>query len=161
MGILDKLRPQSKSTHPDPDIRIEAIHELDPADAAALSAFAKDDTDPRVRRVAVARIGEAAVLADIVRNETDGSVRDHALTQLVEQASKHTPATAIAAVTALASLARDRELVQVAKAPGPDEVRRAAIAAVRDEKSLGSIARHEPARVHHLPHAPRTGGPVR
>ena len=30
MGILDKLRPQSKSTHPDPNIRIEAIHELDP-----------------------------------------------------------------------------------------------------------------------------------
>src|SRR6478752_7456958 len=131
MGILDKLRPQSKSTHPDPDIRIEAIHELDSDDIASLNAFAKDDTDARVRRVAVARIGDASVLADVVRNETEGSVRDHALTQLVEQASKHDPATAMTAVAALASLGRDRELVQVAKAPGPDEVRRAAIAAVR------------------------------
>src|SRR5262245_29115060 len=142
MGILDKLRPQSKSTHPDPNIRIEAIHELDPADVPSLHALAKDDADARVRRVAVARIGDASVLADIVRNESEGSVRDHALGQLVEQASKHDVSTAMTAVGALASLGRERELVTVAKAAGPDEVRRAAIAAIRDEKSLGSVARH-------------------
>ena len=142
MGILDKLRPQSKSTHPDPNIRIEAIHELEPDDIASLNAFAKDDTDARVRRVAVARIGDASVLADIVRNESEGSVRDHALGRLVEQASKHDAAAAMTAVAALASLGRERELATVAKAAGPDEVRRAAIAAVRDEKSLGSISRH-------------------
>lgn len=142
MGILDKLRPQSKSTHPDPNIRIEAIHELDPADLESLNAFAKDDADARVRRVAVARIGDASVLADIVRNESEGSVRDHALGQLIEQASKHDAAAAMTAVAALASLGRERELATVAKAAGPDDVRRAAIAAVRDQKSLGSIARH-------------------
>ena len=142
MGILDKLRPQSKSTHPDPNIRIEAIHELDPQDVESLNAFATDDTDARVRRVAVARIGDASVLAGIVRNESDGSVRDHALGQLVEQASKHDAAVATTAVAALASLGRERELATVAKATGPDDVRRAAIAAVRDERSLGSIARH-------------------
>jgi hypothetical protein len=142
MGILDKLRPQSKSTHPDPNIRIEAIHELDPADVESLSSFAKDDADARVRRVAVARIGDASVLADIVRNESEGSVRDHALGQLIEQASKHDAATAMTAVAALASLGRERELATVAKAAGPDEVRRAAIAGVREQKSLGSIARH-------------------
>jgi hypothetical protein len=142
MGILDKLRPQSKSTHPDPNIRIEAIHELDPADIESLNAFAKDDTDARVRRVAVARIGDASVLADIVRNESEGSVRDHALGQLVEQASKHDASVAMIAVAALSSLGRERELATVAKAAGPDDVRRAAIAGVRDEKSLGSIARH-------------------
>jgi hypothetical protein len=142
MGILDKLRPQSKSTHPDPNIRIEAIHELDPADLESLNAFAKDDADARVRRVAVARIGEPSVLADIVRNESEGSVRDHALGQLVEQATKHDPAVAMTAVAALASLGRERELVSVAKSAGPDEVRRAAIAAIRDQKSLGSVARH-------------------
>ena len=142
MGILDKLRPQSKSTHPDPNIRIEAIHELDPADLESLNAFAKDDADARVRRVAVARIGDASVLADIVRNESEGSVRDHALGQLVEQAGKQDAAAAMTAVAALASLGRERELALVAKAAGPEEVRRAAIAAIRDEKSLGSVARH-------------------
>ena len=142
MGILDKLRPQSKSTHPDPNIRIEAIHELDPEDRESLNAFAKDDTDARVRRVAVARIGDASVLADIVRNESEGSVREHALGQLIDQASKHDAAAAMIAVAALASLGRERELATVAKAAGPEEVRRAAIAALRDQKSLGSIARH-------------------
>lgn len=142
MGILDKLRPQSKSTHPDPNIRIEAIHELDPGDLESLNAFAKDDADARVRRVAVARIGDASVLADIVRNESEGSVREHALGQLVEQAGKHDVAAAMTAVAALASLGRERELAIVAKAAGPEEVRRAAIAAIRDEKSLGSVARH-------------------
>ena len=142
MGILDKLRPQSKSTHPDPNIRIEAIHELDPADLESLNAFAKDDADARVRRVAVARIGDASVLADIVRNESEGSVRDHALGQLVEQAGKQDAAAAMTAVAALASLGRERELATVAKTAGPEEVRRAAIAAIRDEKSLGSVARH-------------------
>ena len=142
MGILDKLRPQSKATHPDPNIRIAAIHELDPGDVESLSAFAKDDSDARVRRVAVARIGDAAVLADIVRNESEGSVRDHALGQLIEQAQKHDAAAAMPAVAALASLGRERELATVAKAAGPDEVRRAAIAGVRDQRSLGSIARH-------------------
>ena len=142
MGILDKLRPQSKSTHPDPNIRIEAIHELDPADLESLNAFAKDDADARVRRVAVARIGDASVLADIVRNESEGSVRDHALGQLVEQAGKHDVASAMTAVEALASLGRERELTTVAKTAGPEEVRRAAIAAMRDERSLGGVARH-------------------
>ena len=142
MGILDKLRPQSKLTHPDPNIRIEAIHELDPSDLDSLNAFAKDDADARVRRVAVARIGDASVLADIVRNESEGSVRDHALGQLVEQAQKHDATASMTAVAALASLGRERELAIVAKSAGPDEPRRAAIAGLRDEKALGSIARH-------------------
>jgi hypothetical protein len=142
MGILDKLRPQSKSTHPDPNIRIEAIHELDPADLDALNAFAKDDADARVRRVAVARIGDASVLAEIVRNESEGSVRDHALGQLVEHAGKQDGSAGMTAVAALASLGRERELATVAKGAGPEEVRRAAIAAIRDERLLGSIARH-------------------
>ena len=51
-----------------------------------------------------------------------------------------TPRVATPAVAALASLGRERELATVAKAAGPDAVRRAAIAAVRDEKALGSIA---------------------
>ena len=84
-----------------------------------------------------------SVLADIVRNESEGSVRDHALGQLVEQASKHDAAVAMTAVAALASLGRERELATVAKAAGPEEVRRAAIAGgARRESRSGSIARH-------------------
>jgi len=142
MGILDKLRPQSKSTHPDPNIRIEAVHETEVSDLAALSGFAKDDDDARVRRAAVSRIADTAVLAEIARNESDAGVRDLAVSQLLDQATKHDAGVASPAVAALASLGRERELVTVAKAAGPDAVRRAAIAAVREQKSLGSIARH-------------------
>ena len=43
MGILDRLRPQSKSTHPDPVIRIEAVHETDAAELASPSGLAQAD----------------------------------------------------------------------------------------------------------------------
>ncbi len=143
MGILDKLRPQSKSTHPDPNIRIEAIHELDPADIESLNAFAKDDTDARVRRVAVARIGDASVLADIVRNESEGSVRDHALGQLVEQASKHDAGGGDDRGGG-AGVARPRARAGARWPRRPVRMKCAARRSprVRDEKSLGSIARH-------------------
>lgn len=147
MGILDKLRPQSKHTHTDPNIRIEAVHETDSADQATLVGLAKDDTDSRVRRAAVSRLTDASALADIARNESDPGVRDLALAQLVERAGKHDEAQAGPAVAALVSLGRDRELGQIAKAAGPEAIRRTAVEAIRDQKVLGSVARHaaEPA----------------
>jgi len=142
MGILDKLRPQSKHTHADPNIRIEAVHETDPAEQSALASFAKDDPDARVRRAAIARLTDTEALADIARNESDASVRDHALAQLVERASKHDAAQAAPAVAALVALGRERELGQLAKAAGPEALRRQAVEALRDQKVLGSVARH-------------------
>lgn len=142
MGILDKLRPQSRSTHPDPGIRLEAVHETDMDDQASLAAFAKDDGDARVRRAAVQRLSDAAVLADIVRNEADASVKDAALAQLAERAAKHEPAHAGPALAALVALGRLRELAQVAKSAGPESLRRQAVDALADAKLLGSIARH-------------------
>lgn len=142
MGILDKLRPQSKATHADPAIRIEALHDIDPADQPAVAAFAKDDPDARVRRAAIARVTEPGTLADIVRNESEASLRDLALSQLVERAGKHDVAQAEPALQALVTLGRDRELGQVAKSAGPEALRRAAVSAVRDVRVLGSVARH-------------------
>jgi hypothetical protein len=142
MGILDKLRPQSKATHADPAIRIEALHDLDPADQPAVAAFAKDDPDTRVRRAAIARVSEPGTLADIVRNESEASLRDLALSQLVDRAGKHDEAQAEPALQALVTLGRDRELGQLAKSAGPEALRRAAVSAVRDVRVLGSVARH-------------------
>jgi hypothetical protein len=142
MGILDKLRPQSKHTHPDPTIRLEAVHEVDADDQAALAAFAKDDADARVRRGAVGRLTDAAALADIVRNEPDGSIKEAAVAQLADRASKHEPSQAGPALAALAALGRTRELAQIAKSAGPDALRRQAVDALDDQKLLGSVARH-------------------
>lgn len=142
MGILDKLRPPSKHTHTDPNIRIEAVHEMTADDQATLAALAKDDPDARVRRTAVARLTESASLADIVRNEADEGVREYALAQLVERAGKHDADQASPALTALIALGRDRELGQVAKAAGPEALRRQAVESIGDSKVLGSVARH-------------------
>ncbi len=142
MGILDRLRPQSKHTHPDPTVRIEAVHEADAADHATLSAFAKDDQDVRVRRAAISRLADAATLADVARNESDASLREHAVAQLAERAARHDEAVAGPAVAALIALGRERDLAVVAKGPGPEGVRRQAVSALRDQKILASVARH-------------------
>ena len=118
------------------------MHETDPAEQSALASFAKDDPDARVRRAAIARLTDTGALADIARNESDGGVRDHALAQLVERASKHDAAQATPAVSALIALGRERELGQLAKAAGPESIRRQAVEALRDQKVLGSVARH-------------------
>ncbi len=143
MGILEKLRSQPKHKHSDPSVRVEGVHEIDhESDGDLIVSLAKDDPDARVSRAAVSRLHDAAVLADIARNESDTGVRDHAVSQLVERALRHDEGVALAAVSALVSLGRDRELTTVAKATGPESVRRAALAGVRDEKGLGSIARN-------------------
>jgi hypothetical protein len=142
MGILDKLRPQSKASHPDPQLRLEAVHETSLDDQVALSVFAKDDADPRVRRAALVRLTDVAALADIVRNESDSGVRDAALAQLVERGGKHEEAHAAPAVAALTALGRSKELTLLAKSPGPEELRRQAVEAIGDERLLGSVARH-------------------
>ena len=142
MGILDKLRPQSKATHTDPTVRLEALHETSTDDTATLSAFAKDDPDPRIRRAAIARLTDASVLADIVRNEPDEGLKDAAVAQLVERAAKHEDAQAAPAVSALITLGRSRELAQLAKSAGPEHLRRQAVESIADARLLGSIARH-------------------
>jgi Domain of Unknown Function (DUF349) len=143
MGILEKLRSQPKHKHSDPSVRVEGVHEIDlEGEGDLIVSLAKDDPDARVRRAAVSRLHDAAVLADIARNEADAAVRDHAVAQLAEQAAKHDTGVALSAVSALVSLGRERELVNLAKSAGPEETRRAALAGVRDEKALGSIARN-------------------
>jgi hypothetical protein len=143
MGILEKLRSQPKHKHSDPSVRIEGVHEIDhESEGDLIVSLAKDDPDARVRRAAVSRLHDGNVLADIARNESDAAVRDHAVAQLVEQASKHDEQISLAAVSALVSLGRERELTIVAKSAGPEATRRAALAGVRDQKALGSIARN-------------------
>src|SRR5262245_3982065 len=115
MGILDKLRLQPKIKHSDPTVRLEGIHDIDPAEQDVLVALAKDDGDARVRRAAVARVDAAAALADIARNEADDGVREAAVARLAEQAARHDEAVASPAVTALAGLGRERELATVAR----------------------------------------------
>jgi hypothetical protein len=142
MGLLEKLRPQPKWKHADPTVRLEGLHEIDDADQDTLIALANDDQDSRVRRAAAARIRDVAVLAAIVRNESDAGTRDLAATRLASLAEQGDERAALAAVTALGSLGRQRELSNAAKNSTLATVRRTAAELVVDPKALGSIARH-------------------
>ncbi len=142
MGLLEKLRPQPKWKHLDPAVRLDALQTIDDADQESLVALATEDADARVRRAAASRVTVATTLAAIVRNESDPATRDHAAARLGALAGAGDEASALAAVAALASLGRERELAAVARASGTESVRRAAAEQVNDARALGGIARH-------------------
>jgi hypothetical protein len=142
MGLLEKLRPQPKWKHADPAVRLEGLHQIDDADQDTLIALSNEDPDARVRRAAAGRVKDTAALAAIVRNESDGATRDLAATRLTSLAEQGDEGSALAAVSALASLGRQRELSAAAKNSPLATVRRAATEQVADERVLGSIARH-------------------
>ena len=142
MGLLEKLRPQPKYKHADPAIRLEGLNEIDDADQGTLVALASEDADSRVRRGALGRITDAAALASLTRNESDAGARDAAVARLVALAEQTDGGAALGAVTALATLGRQRELATVARSAGLEDVRRSAAEQVSDAKALGGIARH-------------------
>ena len=142
MGLLEKLRPQPKFKHADPTVRLEGLHELDDAEQETLLALAMEDPDARVRRAAIGRVSDPAALAGIVRNEGDQTARDAAASRLAAIADQPDRARALAAVTALASLGRQRELATIARSSGLEDVRRSAAEQVTDQKALGGVARH-------------------
>jgi hypothetical protein len=144
MGLLEKLRPQPKWKHADPAVRLEGLHEIHDTDQEALAALATDDPDARVRRAAIGRVSDATALAAIVRNETDESTRDQALARLAQAAESGEEHFALMAVSALAALARHRELAAAARGSQIASVRTAAVEHLMDQKALGSIARHAP-----------------
>jgi hypothetical protein len=142
MGLLEKLRGQPKYKHADATVRLEGLTEIDDIDQQTLAGLATDDPDARVRRAATARLSDAGALASIVRNEADAAARDAAVARLVSLAEQQNQAVALAAVTALGSLDRQRELATVARSSGLDAARRSAAELVNDQKVLGGIARH-------------------
>jgi uncharacterized protein DUF349 len=142
MGLLEKLRPQPKWKHTDPAVRLEGLHEIEDADQDTLIALANEDQDARVRRAAAARVTDGAVLAALVRNESDAATRESAGARLASLAEQGDERAALAALTALASLGRQRELSTAAKNSALASVRRTATELVNDQKALGSIARH-------------------
>jgi hypothetical protein len=140
MGILDKLRPQARWKHGDPMVRLEAVQALSDTDADVFIQVASEDTDARVRRVAVGRLVDADALAAVTRNDGDAGVRDSAVTRLVALAGD--AAHADACVRALGALGRHRDLAALARSSAPEAARHAAVAQIADSKLLGGIARH-------------------
>src|SRR3954467_15612364 len=144
MSFLDRFKIQPKYKSADPDVRLAAVAEFGPGplneeDQAALLALAREDTDARVRRAAIARIEDVGVLAPIAGNDADQGIRDEVLGRLAEVAMRDNPD---AAATALAALTDPKQISTVAKTSPLESVRTAAVERLTDVKSLSSVARH-------------------
>jgi hypothetical protein len=145
MSFLDRFKIQPKYKSTDPEVRLSAVREFDPAAAtdeerAAMVALAREDADVRVRRAAAGRIEDVNVLAGIAAFDTDEGNRAEILERLAGIASSSTvPETAGAALRAL----RDpKQIGNAAKSSPVDRVRVEAVNLLNDVKALSSVARH-------------------
>jgi hypothetical protein len=82
MALLDRFRTQPRQKHPDPSVRLAFVLEIPLDEGELLAEIARDDTDARVRRAAVAKLMNPTALAGIARHDADEGVRSDALTML-------------------------------------------------------------------------------
>jgi hypothetical protein len=82
MALLDRFRTQSGHKHPDAAVRLAFVQELPLDERELLSEIAREDTEPRVRRAAVAKLMDPAALAHVAAGDADEQVRAQALTML-------------------------------------------------------------------------------
>src|SRR3954462_13032843 len=141
MSFLDRFKIQPKHKSPDPEVRASSVEELGPGDedAAVLLSLAREDTDARVRRAAIARVQDVGVLASIAGSDPDPAVREEVTARLAEIALSSDEG---AASQALAALGEHKQISTVAKTSPVESVRAAAIARLTDAKALSSVARH-------------------
>jgi len=126
MSFLDRFKIQPKYKSADPEVRLAAIREFGDGpvtdeDRAAIVALAREDTDPRVRRAAAGTIEDVVVLAAIAAGDADEGIRSEVLERLAGVAVSST--TADVAMTALAALRDPKQIGMVAKSSPIDTVR--------------------------------------
>ena len=142
MGIADLFRRKWK--HSNPDVRAEAVRDLD--DQVVLAQVVRQDGDARVRRIALKKIADPRLLSEVASSDPDESLRKSA----AEKRSEILVADAMASgndeksVFAVAELSRGnalKALSQVAKRASSAKVRSAAVQELKDPKLLGDVAR--------------------
>src|SRR5688572_7328353 len=82
MPLLDRFRSRPAWQSKDPEIRASAVRQLGAEQQELLAGIAREDADPRVRRLAVRKIHDAATLAAIAREDADTGVRGEAASGL-------------------------------------------------------------------------------
>ncbi len=129
-------------------MRLAYVAELPIDERDQIVAIAREDSDPRVRKAAVAKLLDPRSLADIVRQDPDATVRDAALTMLRDIALDAFEGVSEAESLAAVEVIEDvRTLVQIAKTSLREAVARRALERVGDSAGMnagplmGSIAR--------------------
>jgi hypothetical protein len=144
MPLLDRFRSRPAWQSKDPEIRASAVRQLGGDQQELLLAIAREDEDPRVRRLAVRKLQAVADLAAIAREDADAGVRGEASEQLTRRAMEGAGPEALAA---LETLGDARHLVSAARGAKDPAVKRAALMRLTDPRNLAAVARgsEEPA----------------
>jgi hypothetical protein len=144
MTLLDRFRTQPQRD-PDPAVRLAYLAELPLTERDQIVAAARDDSDARVRKAAVAKLLDPEALAAIARDDADASVRDAALSMLRDIALDAFEGVdengSLAAVDALTD---ERALAQIAKTSLRESVARRALSRIEqsgEDHLIASIAR--------------------
>jgi DNA-directed RNA polymerase subunit L len=140
MGLLDVFRPRWK--HSNPEIRLEAVKALD--DDEALAQSASRDSDDRIRRLAIKQLIDPWRLQNVAGVQTDDKLRTMALGRARELfveialSSKESERSALAAVRDLDS---QEHLADIAMKATRAAVRTQALDLVVSKGALTSIVR--------------------
>jgi len=142
MSLLDRLRPEWQ--HSDPEIRLAALRDLPKEEQGVFATVAREDPDPRARRLALKRLEDPGVLLEIAERDAEADLRTlagtRAITRLVAVATSDGAVDVCEA--AAAKLGEAQDLVAVATGAVHASVSRSALARVSDDRSLGEVARH-------------------
>jgi len=140
MGLLDVFRPRWK--HSNPEIRLEAVKALD--DDEALAQSASRDSDDRIRRLAIKQLIDPWRLQNVAGVQTDDKLRTMAIGRARELfveialSSKESERSALAAVRDLDS---QEHLADIAMKATRAAVRTQALDLVVSKGALTSIVR--------------------
>ncbi|MDQ8038568.1 MAG: DUF349 domain-containing protein [Pedobacter sp.] len=126
--------------------RIEALAELDLSqekDAGILLKLAREDSEPAVRRAAVAFLTDVDVISQIQKRDLEAQVRDAATARLHDLLAGKVPALALPLRLAqLQRITAPQTLIHLIREADAMELRLAAIARLDDEIYLDDIARN-------------------
>jgi hypothetical protein len=143
MALLDRFRTHPGHRNPDAAARLQFVQELPLDERELLLEVAREDTDPRVRRAAVAKLMDPPALSAVARADADEHVRTQALSMLRDIALEAFEGLGESeSLAAVAAIEDPKTLIGVAKNASREATANAALERVTDSHALGSIARH-------------------
>lgn len=141
MSLLNRLRPKWQNS--DPDVRIDAVRQLDRDDVELLTAVAQQDTDARVRKLALKKLDSPRLLLEIAETDTDEGVRSAAsqrARQLLVQIACDSRDEDESG-RALELLTDASDIASVAEHAHYESVRESAFDSLEDDEALESLIR--------------------
>ncbi|MEO0975007.1 MAG: hypothetical protein AAFX85_18115, partial [Pseudomonadota bacterium] len=148
MGTTTMFRQMfgSKLQHPDPEVRRQAIAELEAGDPRLAEAATGDD-EGVVRRAALEKVTALDTLTEVMRKDAESETRAAARTRLVELlcAPAATDEQAAERVACLEQVSADSELIEeVLTGASSVELRVAALARVQSPTVIARVAANDP-----------------